>query len=219
MYWTSQRSRPHQTHFKLPTSTFHTPKHTNEKNTTFRQNRLDQIQKLSQYPLKPEHFYHYWSQPLQPNGHHYLHLHSASEKIIPQTTQHSYRPKLPPQYLPLIQRFRSLYCDYQRTGNPESPRLHRQIQRTIHNCIKAYKLGQWVKTCNILADIVSHPTKYWKNQFTYRYIHQNFILPCTKQSGITHWWRQSQCICRLPSTNLHHPLLLSTLSYDIPLKI
>jgi len=31
----------------------------------------------------------------------------------------------------------------------------------VHNYIKTYKLRQWTKTCNSLAD-PSHPTKYWK---------------------------------------------------------
>jgi hypothetical protein len=101
----------------------------------------------------------------------------ATNKYIPKSTIHPHRPNLPPHYLPLITKSRALYKDYKRTGDRESLQLHRQYQRTVHNYIKAYKLRQWTKTCNSLAD-TSHPSKYWKrfNSLTGKYTKTTYPL-------------------------------------------
>jgi len=88
-------------------------------------------------------------------------LQRASTLYIPTTTSVPYRPKLPPQYLPLIRRSRQHFRDYIRTRNPVSLQQHRQLHRTVHNYLNAYKLRQWIKTCNQLRD-TAHPTKFWK---------------------------------------------------------
>ena len=102
---------------------------------------------------------------------------SASSQCIPVSTQRPYRPALPPQYLPLIRRSRTFYRDYARTGNAESLRLHRQFQRMVQQYVKAYKLRQWVKTCNTLAD-TTPPTTYWRrfNSLTGKYSQAHYPL-------------------------------------------
>lgn len=104
-------------------------------------------------------------------------LRQASEKFIPRTYRTSYKPCLPPQYLPLIRRSRQSYRDYIRTRDPEALRLHRQWQRTVHNYLTAYKLRSWIKTCNTLGD-TAHPTKYWKrfHQLTGQTSHTTYPL-------------------------------------------
>ncbi|MBK5646087.1 MAG: hypothetical protein I4N51_02495, partial [Acinetobacter sp.] len=88
-------------------------------------------------------------------------LKNAAKEHIPTTTSTTNKPKLPPQYPPMLKRSKQLYKEYLRTGNLEALRHHRRIQRTISNYLKAYKLRNWIKACNSLGE-TSHPTKYWK---------------------------------------------------------
>ena len=88
-------------------------------------------------------------------------LQQASHDCIPQTTSVPYRPKLPPDYLPLIRRSRQCYRDYTLTGNRASLHHHRQLQRTVRNYLKAFRLRQWIKTCNTLST-TAHPSQYWR---------------------------------------------------------
>ena len=77
-------------------------------------------------------------------------LQEASKEYIPTTTSSPYRPKLPPQYLTMVKRSRQLFRDYLRSRNPAALQQHRQLQRMVHNYLKAYKLRQWVKPCHQL---------------------------------------------------------------------
>lgn len=88
-------------------------------------------------------------------------IQAASKRYIPTTKISSYQPKLPPNYLTQVKRSRQAFRDYIRTRNPASLQLHRQLQRSVHNYITAYKLRQWIKTCNQLRD-TAHPTRFWK---------------------------------------------------------
>jgi len=126
----------------------------NEIHTKYRQSIHSQIESLD--PLRTEaELYHTIDKITTA-------IQQASDDHIPVNTIQTHRPILLPQYLPLIKQSRAFNRDYQRTNNPESLRLHRQLQRTDHKYLKAYKLRQWVKTCNSLADN-SHSTKFWKH--------------------------------------------------------
>ena len=104
-------------------------------------------------------------------------LQTASHRFIPRAAVHPFHPRLPPQYLPLIRRSRQFFRDYIRTRNPDSLLHHRQLQRTVHNYIIAYKLRHWVKACNSLAD-TSHPSKFWKkfNLLTGKYTRTSYPI-------------------------------------------
>jgi hypothetical protein len=141
--------------------------------TAYRTNLTQQVDGFTP-PATEEDLYHCLS-------HITTAIQTASNTYIPTTTSTPFKPKLPPQYLPLITRSRQLYHDYQRTRNPESLRLHRQLQRTVRNYLKAYKTRQWIKTCNNLST-TTHPSKYWKRfnvligkhtQTPYPLIHHN----------------------------------------------
>jgi len=88
-------------------------------------------------------------------------IRTASAQHIPTSTSSPFKPKLPPNYIAQVKRSRQAFRDYIRTRNPASLQLHRQLQRSVHNYLAAYKLRQWVKTCNQLQD-TAHPTKFWK---------------------------------------------------------
>jgi len=79
-------------------------------------------------------------------------LKNAAKEHIATTTSTTNKPKLPPQYPPMLKRSKQLYKEYLRTGNLEALRHHTRIQRTISNYQKAYKLRNWIKARLSLGD-------------------------------------------------------------------
>jgi len=74
-------------------------------------------------------------------------LKDVGKAHIPTQTTAISKPKLPPQYPPIIKRSRPLYKEYIRTGNLEALRYHSQLQRMTTNYLKTYKQRSRIKAC------------------------------------------------------------------------